>query len=44
MTNCSLCLKTIEGVVFYIDKYPHHKDCRTKVFEYLKQQKNGDVK
>ena len=35
--NCCLCLKPIEGESFYVDKYPHHKDCQTKVLEYLKE-------
>lgn len=38
--NCSLCMKTIDGEPFYVDKYPHHKDCQTKVLQYLKMDCN----
>lgn len=38
--RCALCLKLINGTVFYVDKYPHHCLCKKKVLLYLKGKNN----
>ena len=39
--KCALCLQDIDGKPFYIDKYPHHENCKAKVLEYLKTKGNS---